>query len=214
MVAQMGSPVSKAAGPMLKFETPDFIVRSLVSGDETEEWGGWLEDPKRAAMLNAMPGRRSLDDLRKYISGFDRIDRHLFGLFLKESGRMIGIRTADIDRIRRAFSVHMLVGSSDDWGKGSAEQSTGVLIDWLYEVCDLLWSEGTVLAQNKKMIRYLVESGWTITGKGFTPSAAFDGKMIDMVTLRRHRDVWRKDPRSSVFRAVPPLTGLETASAT
>ncbi len=196
-------------GPTLRFETADFIVRSLVIGDETEEWGGWLEDPKRAAMLNAIPGRRSLADLRKYISGFDRRDRHLFGLFLKPENRLIGIRTVEIDRKRRAFNVHMLVGSSDDWGKGSADQSTGVLIDWLYEVCDLLWAEGTVLAQNKKMIRYLLDSGRSITGNGMTPSAAFDGKLIDMVLMKRHRDIWRKDPRSSVLRGVPALTGLE-----
>lgn len=199
-------------GPTLRFETPDFIVRSLVIGDETEAWGGWLEDPKRAAMLNAIPGRRSLADLRKYISGFDRRDRHLFGLILKRENRLIGIRTIEIDRARRAFNVHALVGSSDDWGQGAIDQSTGVLIDWLYEVCDLLWAEGTVLAQNKKMIRYLLDSGWSITGKGMTPSAAFDGKLIDMVLLKRHRDIWRKDPRSSVLRGVPAITGLESAS--
>lgn len=204
--------MSQTLGPTLRFETPDFIVRSLVIGDETEEWGGWLEDPKRAAMLNAIPGRRSLADLRKYISGFDRRDRHLFGLILKRENRLIGIRTIEIDRGRRAFNVHALVGSSDDWGQGAIDQSTGVLLDWLYEVCDLLWSEGTVLAQNKKMIRYLLDSGWSITSKGMTPSAAFDGKLIEMVLLKRHRDIWRKDPRSSVQRGVPALTGLESVS--
>ncbi|MFT3809321.1 MAG: GNAT family protein [Micropepsaceae bacterium] len=199
-------------GPTLRFETPDFIVRSAVLGDETEAWGGWLEDPRRAAMLNAVPRRRTLEELRTYISGFDRIDRHLFGLFLKDTGRIIGIRTVEIDRARRAYTVHMLVGDSADWGRGAADQSTGVLVDWAYEVRDLLWIEGTVLAQNRKMIRYLVDSGWSITGDGKTPSAAFDGRLIDMVLLKRHRDVWRKDPRSSVLRGVPALTGLESSA--
>lgn len=200
--------MTRAPGPPLWFETPDFIFRSLVHGDETEEWGSWLADPGTAAMLNAVPRARSLDELRLYIDTFNRIDRHLFGIFEKTSGRLIGIRTAEIDQARRAYSVHMVVGSRTDWGQGSMDQTTEVLNNWAYETCDLLWSEASVLERNKKMVRYLCDSGWSIVRKDMGVSAV-DGRLIDLVALRRHGDVWRKDPRSSVMTGVPAPTGLE-----
>ncbi len=203
--------MSQTLGPTLRFETPDFIMRSLVLGDESETWGAWFADPRIAAMLNAEPRARTLDQLRDYINLHDRKDRHVFGIFTKGDNRLIGIRTADIDRRRRAFSVHMLVGSDADWGGGSMDQTTEVLNNWTYETCDLLWSEASVLARNKKMVRYLVGLGWSVAGGGMVPSA-LDGKLIETVALRRHRDIWRKDPRSSFVTGIPAPTGLESAA--
>lgn len=198
-------------GPPLRFETPDFVFRSLVHGDETEEWGGWLADPKLAVMLNARPRVRSIAELTQYIDSFDRIDRHLFGIFERRKNRLIGIRTAELHRSRRTFGIHMLVGGRGDWGGGSMDQTTAVLNNWAYEVQGMEWSEAQVLAHNKKMIRYLCDNGWTIVGKGMVP-AADTLKLIDIIQLRRHRDVWRKDHRSSAVTGISPATGLETAS--
>jgi len=198
-------------GLPLRFETPDFILRSIVIGDETEEWGAWLANPKLAAMVNTQPRVRTLAELRQYISSFNRRDRHLFGIYPRTAGRLIGIRTIDIDAARRAFSVHMLVGDSDVWGQGSMDQTTGPLNNWLYETCDLIWSEASVLAINKKMIRYLTGNAWTITAKQ-NAVPAMNGTVVDLVTLRRHRDIWRKDDRSSMVTGIAPPTGLETGA--
>jgi RimJ/RimL family protein N-acetyltransferase len=199
-------------GPTLRFETPDFIYRSIVPGDESVEWGSWLADPRNAAMLNTPARARTLDELRKYIATFNRRDRHLFGIFERTTGRHIGIRTVDIDNARRAFSVHMLVGDSDSWGQGSMDQTTGPQNNWLYETLDLLWSEASVLAINKKMIRYLTDNGWTITARQ-SAVPALNGTAVDLVFLRRHRDVWRKDERSSFVTGIPAPTGLETPAS-
>lgn len=186
-------------------------MRSLVLGDEADSWGAWFAQPRLAAMLNAPAKARTLGQLRDYINLHDRIDRHAFGIFTRNDNRLIGIRTAEINRLRRAFSVHMLVGSDADWGSGSMDQTTTVMNNWTYETCDLLWSEASVLARNRKMVRYLTESGWTVAGGGMLPSA-MDGKLIEVVQLRRHRDIWRKDPRSSVVTGIPAPTGLEHAA--
>ncbi|MFT3809323.1 MAG: hypothetical protein QM698_05345 [Micropepsaceae bacterium] len=205
--------MSQALGPTLRFETADFIMRSLVLGDESETWGAWFAEPRIAAMLNAPARARTPAQLRDYINLHDRRDRHLFGVFTKDDNRLIGIRTADIDRRRRAFSVHMVVGSDTDWGAGSMVQTTELLNNWTYETCDLLWSEASVLARNRKMVRYLIGLGWSVIGGGMIPSAADDGKLVEAVQLRRHRDIWRKDPRSCFVTGIPAPTGLEPPTA-
>lgn len=195
-------------GPTLRFDTPDYILRSLVHGDENEAWGNWLADPRLAANLNAVPRARTMAELTMYIDKFDRITGHLLGIFDRSDNTMVGIRTIEIDMARRAFNVHVLVGEREIWGQGAKEQTSVALINWAFEICDLIWCEATVLASNRKMLRHLDETGWVIWGKAIKPSAV-DGRAIELIKLRRHRDVWRKDPRSSFVTGVPPQTGLE-----
>lgn len=200
--------MTRPLGPELRFETADFIIRSLVLGDETEEWGSWLADPRLAAMINAKPGVRSLADLRQYIGMFDRIDRHLFGIFEKATGQHVGIRTVEFKRADRSFDQHILV-AREGRSRGAMYQSGQVLVDWAYEVCDMLYANSSVIATNRKMLRHIQEDGWVTTGKGFSPSPV-TGKFVDIVLSRRSRDTWRTTARSSHYRGENPQTGLET----
>ena len=204
--------MTKTLGPVLRFETPDFIMRSLVLGDESESWGAWFADPRIAAMLNGPQRARTLEQLRDYINLHDRRDRHLFGIFTKDDNRLIGIRTAEIDRLRRACGMHIVIGSDRDWGRGAMEQTVVPLYNWAFETCDLLRCEVSVLARNKKMVRYLSTHGWTVGGGGMLKSAT-DGKLIEAISFQFHRDTWRKDPESSFAAGVPAPTGLEHATA-
>lgn len=204
--------MSQTLGPALRFETDDFIMRSLVLGDESEEWGAWFADPRIATMLNAPARARTLEQLRDHIKLHNRIDRHALGLFSKADNRLIGIRGINIDRRRRAFEINIVVGSNSDWGEGAMEQTVTVLYNWGFETCDFLWCEASVLARNKKMIRWTLNHGWTIAGRGTVPSAV-DGSPLEAVKVRFHRDQWRKDPESSFLTGLPAPTGLEPAAA-
>lgn len=204
--------MSQTLGPTLRFETKDFVMRSLVLGDESETWGSWFADPRIASMLNLPPRARTLQQLRNHINLHNRIDRHAFGIYTKADNRLIGIRSVNIHRSRRAFDIHIVIGSDSDWGKGAMEQTVNVLYDWGFEHCDFLWCEASVLARNKKMLRWLLDHGWTVFGGGMVKSAA-DGKLIESVAIRFHRDAWRKDPESRFHAGLPAPTGLEPAGA-
>ncbi len=204
--------MAQTLGPTLRFETEDFIMRSLVLGDESEAWGAWFADPRIAAMLNAPARARTLEQLRDHINLNDRIDRHALGIFTKADNRLIGIRGVNIDRSRRAYDIHIVVGSDSDWGGGTMEQTVTVLYNWAFETLDLLWCEASILARNKKMMRWVLSRGWTIAGRGTVKSAA-DGSPVEAIKVRFHRDDWRKDPESSFLTGIPAPTGLEPAAA-
>lgn len=181
-------------GPLLRFETPNYILRSAEEADACKEWAGWLADPRTAAMLNARPRRMSLQDLRAYIARFDRITRHLFCLFAKSDGRLVGIRTFEIDRERSTYQGHLLIGDESDRGQGARIETNKVTNDWLHEDCDLLYAVGTLVATNKRMMDSLIRNGWVVTGYGSHKSATGDGH-IALVHMSRHREVWRSRQR-------------------
>ncbi|MFT3809324.1 MAG: GNAT family protein [Micropepsaceae bacterium] len=204
--------MSQTLGPTLRFDTPDFTMRSLALGDESDAWGAWFAEPRIAQMLNGEMRARTLAELRDYIKLHDRRDRHLFGIFTKSDDRLIGIRTADIDRRRRACGMHIVVGSDGDWGRGAMEQTVVPFYNWAFETHDLLRCEVSVLARNRKMARYLLNHGWKADGGGMLRSAA-DGSLIEATSFHLHRDTWRKDQESSFFAGIPAPTGLEPATA-
>ena len=183
-------------GPLLRFETPNYIVRSLKEGDENETWTGWLADPQTAAMLNAQPVRATLKDLRGYIARFDRVTRHLFGIFEKATGRMVGVRTCEIDKARSAYRVHLLIGVPEDRGQGARTETAKVVNHWMYEECGRLHCEATVVSSNERMLKSLLQSGWIVTGHSLKKSAT-ENAAVQLVELRRHREIWRRLQRQA-----------------
>lgn len=181
-------------GPLLRFETPNYILRSLVPGDENKTWAAWLENPRTAAALNALPRKWPMKELRAYIQRFDRITTHLFGIFDKADGRMVGIRTFEIDTVASTYRGHLLVGDESDRGQGARIETNKVTNDWLHEDCDLLYAVGTLVATNKRMMDSLIKNGWIITGYGTKKSATSDD-YIQLVHMSRHREVWRSRQR-------------------
>ena len=183
-------------GPLLRFETPNYIMRSLQEGDENETWTGWLADPQTAAMLNAQPVRATLKDLRGYIARFDRVTRLLFGIFEKATGRMVGVRTCEIDKARSAYRVHLLIGVPEDRGQGARTETAKVVNHWMYEECGLLHCEATVVSSNERMLKSLLQSGWIVTGHSLKKSAAGNAA-VQLVEMRRHREIWRRLQRQA-----------------
>ena len=188
--------MANAKGPLLRFETPNYIMRSLQEGDENETWTGWLADPQTAAMLNAQPVRATLKDLRGYIARFDRVTRHLFGIFEKATGRMVGVRTCEIDKARSAYRVHLLIGVPEDRGQGARTETAKVVNHWMYEECGLLHCEATVVSSNERMLKSLLQSGWIVTGHSLKKSAAGNAA-VQLVEMRRHREIWRRLQRQA-----------------
>jgi RimJ/RimL family protein N-acetyltransferase len=186
--------VNARRGPPVHFETPNYILRSLEPGDENEAWAGWLADPKTAAMLNAAPRTWPLSELRRYIDRFDRVTRHLFGIFDKTDGRMLGIRTFEIDPVASTYRGHLLIGDAGDRGQGARIETNKVTNDWLHEDLDLQYAVGTLVATNKRMMDSLIKNGWIITGYA-TRKSATSADLIQLVHMSRHREVWRSRQR-------------------
>jgi len=180
-------------GKTLRFETEHYLLRSLEADDANAEWCGWLEDPQAARMLNAAPRKATLKELRSYISSFDRRARHILGIFEKSTGGMIGVRTVEIDQLRRSFRFHILIGVAEERGRRARAETSEPLKHWLFEYLDLLTSEGTILAKNTRFADTVLRLGWVIVKRRLVRSPA-DGSLVELIDIRLHRESWRRLP--------------------
>ena len=69
---------------------PLFTIHQTVE-DASERWCAWTNDPLAAMMLNTRRQALDLEQLRRYIAGFDQIDRIMVGLFDRKTGLHFGI---------------------------------------------------------------------------------------------------------------------------
>ena len=184
---------------IIRLETPHHVVRTAERADATERWCKWLLDPVAARRLNARPFEFTMDQLRKYIDGFDRSTSHLLGIFDKETGLIVGIRSIYVNFHTKEFFDNILIGEVEARGKHARAESTDVILPYFFEELGLESSLCTILADNVPMLELVARKGWVHERTEMKPSA-MGGGMLEIRQYRLTRDTWRQKMRERAQR--------------
>ena len=178
----------------IRLETPNHIIRTVERDDACESWTNWLLDPLTAQRLNARPVKLGMEELRAYIDRFDRSKSHLLGIFEKDSGRLVGVRSIYIHYPAREFFDNILIGEAADRGKRARTESTDAILPFFFEELGLESSLCTILADNTHMLEIVARKGWVHERTQMKPSATGSGA-VEVRQFRLTRDVWRRKMR-------------------
>jgi RimJ/RimL family protein N-acetyltransferase len=182
----------------LYFEAPNYIIRTLDVGDATEGWCEWLADPRAQLNLNAKPRRMTMGELTAYIAAFDCITSHLMGIFERNSGQLVGIRVAYVDRSHRECLLNTLIGEAPARGKGAQRETRYAMHNFVFEDLDLESARASVVSENVYMLRVLGETGWVHEHTSRKPRAEGEG-FVELYHFRLSRDVWRSTERAKAM---------------
>ena len=175
----------------IKLETPNYIVRTLEAADATDGWREWMTDPTALRHLNAKPRVLTDAEIHAYIARFDRMNAHLLGIFEKDTGDLVGIRTFYIDPKRNEFLVNVLVGESEARNKGARTETRNATFRFFFEELGMQAGNCTVLATNEPMMRLMAPNGWIHEGTTRNPAA--DGRStIEVHRFRLPREIWKR----------------------
>ena len=194
---------------LIRLETPHHIVRTVERADATERWCKWLLDPTATRQLNARPVEMTLDQLRSYIDGFNRTTTHLLGIFDKETGVIVGIRSIYIDFAHREFYDNILIGEVQARGKHARAESTDVVLPYFFEELDLESSRCSILAHNQAMIDLVARKGWVLEHTDMK-EAVSGNRRVELRHYRLRRETWRQKMRERAAQA-QAATGEPTA---
>lgn len=176
---------------LIRLETPHYIVRTMEQGDVSDGQSDWLTDPEAAHNLNARPLRRSTEEFRAYIAGFNRTDAHLLGIFEKATNALVGMRAVYIDPNHSEFQVNVLIGNPQARGKGARTESREVVYRYFFEDMDLQFARSTVLARNEAVISGMAKRGWIHEHTSHKPDAQAEA-FVELRHYRLPRKVWRE----------------------
>ena len=141
----------------IRFETENYLVRDLEPGDCTERVCAWMADPQTAEMLNAPARVMTAEAFGDYVSGHDRIDGHVLGVFDKARKVQIGMWSVFIDWELGEFLVNVLIPEAGPGELGPRRETLLPLLELMFEVKELQMVRCSVLAR---------ASSWRTTGSG------------------------------------------------
>lgn len=175
----------------IRLDTPDYIVRTIDLTDDLGDWAEWLTDTDTARSLNARADRLSKDALEAYIASFDGETSYLFGIFEKQTGRLVGVRAIYIDALQKAFYVNVLIGERDARDKGARTQSRHVVYQYFFETRGLEVAYANVVATNEAVLAGMAKRGWLLERTSRKADANGAGA-VELHHFRLPRDRWRE----------------------
>ncbi len=181
----------KSHNAAIRLDTPDYTVRTIDLTDNLGDWAEWLTDTDTARSLNARADRLSKDALETYIASFDGETSYLFGIFEKQTGRLVGVRAIYIDALHKAFYVNVLVGERNARDKGARTQSRHVVYRYFFETRGLEVAYANVVATNETVLASMAKRGWLLERTSRKADANGAG-MIELHHFRLPRDRWRE----------------------
>ena len=175
----------------IRLDTSDYIVRTIDPTDDLGDWTDWLTDTDTARNLNARADRLSRNALKAYVAGFDGETSHLFGIFEKLTGRLVGVRAIYVDALHKAFYVNVLVGERNARDKGARTQSRNVVYRYFFETRGLETAYANVVATNEIVLAGMAKRGWILERTSRKAEANGAG-IVDLHHFRLTRDRWRE----------------------
>ena len=186
------SPKPEIAKKIVRTESANFLIRTLIGADATERWARWMSDAKNARLLNAAPKPMTRADVAHYIDQFDQRTHLLIGLFDKRNDLLVGFYRVDIDPVLNRCLGFMMIGEQRYRHWRVAAELWEPSLDCLFETLGLSMMLSTVLASNRPMVRFLLKSGYSLdkTVPRHVKSNT-DGTMLDLCYFSITREAWR-----------------------
>ena len=119
-------------GNPLRLETEHYIVRSMQHQDVCDDYLAWTKDEEIMTGVNSAPVTMTIDDIHKYIDRFNNKTSFHFGVFLKDTGRLIGFYSCYWDRRHNLASTNVVIGDKAYWGKGAVVETRDAIIDFMF----------------------------------------------------------------------------------
>lgn len=177
-------------------ETDRFRVRSLDVADAAPRWAEWLNDPHAALMLNARPRRLQPAELQAYIRSFDHIGNLLLGIFVKETGQLIGFGTAEIVDGGHKVIPTILIGEPEFRNFGVVTEIRNVVARHFFEVLEFDAAVASVLAHNTIVIQLIEARGWVLKQRMPKAKKSTSGEGYhDLLIYELSRETWRRIAR-------------------
>ena len=176
----------------IKLTTPRYVVRTVEPEDVTVRWASWLADPAKIKHLNAKPLALSIEDLRRYVAGFDHVKSHILGIFEHATGEMIGFWEVYVDWAHSEFLVNVLVG--EDRGKSEGltprRETTHAVFPYFFDTLGLKTMRCSMLSANEPM-RHLMENRGVAPEHVSSKAAANGGEPVEILHFRMTNEEWK-----------------------
>ncbi len=140
--------------------TARLALRSLSSGDITQDYCNWLNDPTINQFLEARFTRHSIESLQNYVEAMNASPADLLmGIF--EKGQHIGnVKIGPIDPHHQHGSIGLLIGNRSAWGKGYATEVVRAVTQYAIQNLNLYKMVAGCYSSNIASYKAFIKAGY------------------------------------------------------
>ena len=172
--------------PASVLDGANVYLRKIVMFDVNSNYHQWMNDEEVVKYLEVRHTRRSMKDLREYVSSvIERKEDAFFAICLNETGRHIGnIKLGPINKNHGFAYVGFLIGDREYWGKGIATEALNLICRYAFETLKLRKVLAGCYETNLASLRVFKKAGFKKEGAQEAQWLC-DGKYVDGILLAR-----------------------------
>ncbi len=190
--------ISLHAAP-IQIETARLLLRPAREADVTDEYVAGLNNP---AVNEYLVGVKTATQTRGSVEAFvtqNRADPHgvLFGIFLRDSGRMIGtVRLHGIEPVHGTATIGICIFLLDQWGRGYSGEAIRAASDWAFAHLPVRYLEAGCYEANGGSVRAFEKAGFQIAAR-FEDKYLHNGRPAPVLFLKRQAPPQEAERRTS-----------------
>lgn len=149
----------------------------------TTEYVAWMNNHEVYKYLET-GGNYKMEDLRNYLESVEANDSILFwAIHLKESGKHIGnIKIDPVNKRHGLGEYGIMMGDSDEWGKGYAKEASEIVIDHCFRELRLRKITLGVVEDNSAALNLYRKLGFLTEGV-YRNHGYYDGKLCNIIRM-------------------------------
>jgi len=136
------------------------ILRPISLNHLSMTYVNWMNDIEVYRYLET-GGNYTLEDLEKYLSEHEKKDILFWAIHIKDSQKHIGnIKIDPINQASNTGEYGIMMGDSNEWGKGYAKEASVAVIDFCFNKLKLSKITLGVVDANKNAIKLYEKLGF------------------------------------------------------
>lgn len=177
-------------GQKLKITTKRLVMKTLLPSEVGEEYLGWWNNDELQTGLGHLSRNWNHERAVKHVQGFDNVRGFHLGIYVKDTGKMIGFYSMTRDPIQKTSSSTTLIGDKNYWRQGLAKEISETTIRFRFKGMDIEKIESKVRGDNVASKALLESLGFKKEGVLIKHGPAPGGGRIDITLYGLMKADW------------------------
>ena len=142
-------------------------LRKLSLKDASLYYLSWVNNKQITKYMDIGKKRYTLKYLKNYITKSNKANNEeLFGIFLRDKKKHIGnIKIEEIDHIHKRAYIGIMIGDTDEWGKGYAKEAINMITEYSFKRLKLNKLKAGIISLNTQSIKLFKKAGFKLEAK-------------------------------------------------
>ncbi len=164
-------------------KTERLLLEPLSEKYLTQEYVGWLNNPKVVRYSEQRHHKHTMESCREYIKSFHETPNYIWAISVVGANlEHIGNISAYVNLENKIADIGILIGKSEVWGMGYGTEAWSAVCNYLLYKLELRKVTGGAVSTNTAMLKLMKKIGMIEDGRRIR-HYIWEGKEVDIIHM-------------------------------